>query len=57
VVKNKQPRSWDEIAPGHVVIASEGPGNGWWEAIVVEVNYDMLILETDCCLARCCSYQ
>ena len=38
------PRNWDEIAPGHLVIASEGPGNGWWDAIVVEVNGDMLTL-------------
>ena len=57
MVRNKQPRSWDEIAPGHLVIASEGPGNGWWDAIVVEVNDDMLTLEADCCLARCCSFQ
>ena len=38
------PRSWDEIGPGHLVIASEGPGNGRWDAIVVEVNGDMLTL-------------
>ena len=38
------PRNWDEIAPGHLVIATEGPGNGWWDAIVVEVNGDMLTL-------------
>jgi hypothetical protein len=38
------PRTWDEIAPGHLVIASEGPGNGWWDAIVAEVNGDMLTL-------------
>jgi len=38
------PRSWDEIAPGHLVIASEGIGEGWWEAIVVEVRGDMLTL-------------
>jgi hypothetical protein len=38
------PRSWDEIAPGHLVIANEGIGEGWWEAIVVQVNGDMLTL-------------
>ena len=38
------PRNWDEIAAGHLVIASEGPGNGWWDAIVIEVNGDMLTL-------------
>ncbi len=38
------PGDWDEIAPGHLVVANEGPGNGWWDAIVVEVNGDMLTL-------------
>ena len=26
------PRTWDEIAPGHLVIAQEGLDHGWWEA-------------------------
>jgi hypothetical protein len=30
------PRSWDEIGPGHLVIAHESLEQGWWEAIVVE---------------------
>ena len=38
------PRSWDEIGPGHLVIANEGAGNGWWDAIVVAVDGDMLTL-------------
>jgi hypothetical protein len=38
------PRNWDEIGPGQLVVANEGPGNGWWDAIVVEVNGDMLTL-------------
>ena len=25
------PRTWDEIAPGHLVIAQEGLDYGWWE--------------------------
>ena len=28
------PRTWEEIAPGHFVIAQEGLDHGWWEAIV-----------------------
>ena len=28
------PRTWDEIAPGHLVIAQEALEYGWWEAIV-----------------------
>src|SRR5207248_10959053 len=35
------PRSFDEIAPGHLVIAQESLEYGWWEAIVLERNGDM----------------
>ena len=38
------PRSWDEIAPGHLVIAQENLEYGWWESIVLERNGDMLTL-------------
>ena len=38
------PRAWDEIAPGHLVIAQEALEYGWWEAIVIERNGDMLTL-------------
>lgn len=38
------PRNWDEIAPGHLVIAQETLEYGWWEAIVLERNGDMLTL-------------
>ncbi len=38
------PGDWDDIEPGQLVIANEGPGYGWWDAIVVEVNGDMLTL-------------
>jgi hypothetical protein len=38
------PKNWDEIAPGHVVIALDEPGEGWYETIVVETNGDMLTL-------------
>jgi len=38
------PRSWDEIAPGHLVIAQESLANGWWEAIVLDRQDDMLTL-------------
>jgi hypothetical protein len=36
------PASWDDIAVGHLVIAQEDVKNGWYEAIVVEINGDML---------------
>jgi len=38
------PRSWDEIAPGHLVIAQESLANGWWEAIIIDRKDDMLTL-------------
>jgi hypothetical protein len=28
------PKSWETIGPGHMVLAFEGPGEGWWEAVV-----------------------
>jgi hypothetical protein len=38
------PGSWDQIAPGHLVIAQESLANGWWEAIVLDCKDDMLTL-------------
>ena len=38
------PRTWDEIAPGHLVIAQEGLDHGWWEAIVLGRDGDMFTL-------------
>ena len=38
------PRTWDEIAPGHLVIAQEALEYGWWEAIVLGRNGDMFTL-------------
>jgi hypothetical protein len=38
------PRTWDEIAPGHLVIAQEALDYGWWEAIVLGRNGDMFTL-------------
>jgi hypothetical protein len=39
------PRSWDEIGPGHLVIAQESLENGWWEALVVDRKDDMFTLQ------------
>ena len=38
------PRSWDEIEPGHLVIARETLECGWYEAVVIERNDDLLTL-------------
>jgi hypothetical protein len=39
------PATWEEIAVGHLVIAQEGAKDGWWEAIVVARDGDMLTLK------------
>jgi hypothetical protein len=39
------PRSWDEIAAGHLVIAQESLEYGWWEAIVLERKGDTFTLQ------------
>ena len=38
------PRTWDEIAPGHLVIAQEALDYGWWEAIVIGRTGDIFML-------------
>jgi hypothetical protein len=38
------PRAWDDIAPGNLVIAHETFRNGWWEAIVIARNGDLLTM-------------
>jgi hypothetical protein len=39
------PATWDDIAVGHLVIAHEGAVDGWWEAIVLARDGDMLTLK------------
>ncbi len=39
------PTSWDDIAVGHLVIAHESAIAGWWEAIVLARDGDMLTLK------------
>jgi hypothetical protein len=38
------PRTWDEIAAGHLVIVQETLDLGWWEAIVIGRKDDMFTL-------------
>jgi hypothetical protein len=38
------PKTWDEIGAGHLVIAQESAENGWWEAICIRRDGDMLTL-------------
>jgi hypothetical protein len=39
------PATWDDIAVGHLVIAHENTVQGWWEAIVLARDGDMLTLK------------
>jgi len=39
-----RPASWDDIRVGSFVIAQESPQDGWWEAIVVAIENDQLVL-------------
>jgi hypothetical protein len=39
------PRSWDDLVPGHVVIAKESLELGWWEAVVIERTGDLLTIK------------
>ena len=39
------PRSWDEIAAGHLVLAQESLEYGWWEAIVLDRKDDAFTLQ------------
>jgi hypothetical protein len=38
------PKTWDDIATGHLVIAQETLDLGWWEAIVINRKDDMFTL-------------
>jgi hypothetical protein len=39
------PRTWDDLAPGHVVIARESLELGWWEAVVIGRNGDLVTIK------------
>lgn len=38
------PRSWEEITVGHMVLAHESPDDGWWEAVVIKREDEILTL-------------
>jgi len=38
------PRSWEAIGVGHMVLVHCGPDNGWWEAVVVVRDGEILTL-------------
>jgi hypothetical protein len=38
------PRSWDAVNVGHMVLAHASPDDGWWEAVVIRREDDILTL-------------
>jgi hypothetical protein len=38
------PRNWASIAPGNMILAHAGPGEGWWEGIVIARDNEILTL-------------
>jgi hypothetical protein len=38
------PRTWEEVGPGHLVIAQESLEYGWWEAIIIDRKDDGFML-------------
>ena len=39
------PKTWDDLAPGHLVIAQDSVADGWFEAVVVKRDGDTLTLK------------
>ena len=39
-----QPRTWQDIGVGHLVVAQDTPAEGWYEAIIAAADGDMLTL-------------
>ena len=38
------PQNWESIAAGNMILSHEGPGEGWWEAIVISRDDEILTL-------------
>ena len=38
------PKSWDAIGPGHLVLTNETAREGWWEAVTVSREGEILTL-------------
>ena len=47
VIRNEassRPESWEAIRVSDLVIAHESPEDGWWEAVVLAIENDQLVL-------------
>jgi hypothetical protein len=45
VISTLLPTTWDQIEPGHTVIAEDTPADGWWAAVVVKRHEQNLVLK------------
>lgn len=44
-ISTTQPKTWDEIEPGHLVIAQDSLADGWWPAVVIKRHENNLVLK------------
>jgi hypothetical protein len=45
VISASLPKTWNEIEPGHLVIAPDNLSDGWWPAVVVKRHEQKLVLK------------
>ena len=45
VISATQPKSWDDVEPGHLVVAQDSLTDGWWPAVVVKRHGNNLVLK------------
>ena len=45
LISTTLPKTWDDLAPGHLVIAQDSVADGWFEAVLVKRDGDTLTLK------------
>ena len=45
IISTTLPKSWDELATGHLVIAQESVTDGWYEAVITKRDGDTLTVK------------
>ncbi len=44
-ISTTQPKSWDEVEPGNLVVAQDSLTDGWWPAVVIKRHENNLVLK------------